>query len=214
MYDNQRATDISVLTCYIVEDGKKIRTVENCKLERISLQFDDAKQRHQHSSDTAEIVRLETELRLHFSPRGSKELVDYIELHSPSKPPLSHHIFLWASCAYLYIDQPPNTVRYSKVWDFPIRVKKGDRQIGSIRLKPEWREMQDDHMPFFVSTAGMHSLPGPDAHPLQLKFKVILMKLYHNTKPAVYRRIQVSHTAICETDWTSAHPESRLIALV
>jgi hypothetical protein len=214
MYGDQRATDISVLTCYIVEDGKNIRTVENCKLDRISLQFNDAKQRHQHSSDTAEIVRLETKLRLHFSPRASKELVDYIELHSPSKPPLSHHIFLWASCAYLYIDQPPNTVKYSKVWDFPIRTKKGDRQMGSIRLKPEWREMQPDHMPFFVSTAGMNSLPGPDAHPLQLRFKVILMKLYHNTKPAVYRRIQVSHTAICETDWTSAHPESRLIALV
>jgi hypothetical protein len=198
----------------MVEDDKTIRAVESCKLERISLQFNNENQRHQHSSDTAEIFRLETELRLHFSPRPSKELVDYIELHNPSKPPLSHHIFLWASCAYLYIDQPPNTVKYSKVWDFPIRIEKGDRKIGSIRLKPEWRAMEPDRMPFFVSTAGIHLLPGPAPPPLQLKFKVILMKLYHNTKPPVYRRIQVSHTAICETDWTSAHPESCLIALV
>lgn len=33
------------------------------------------------------------------------------------------------------------------------------------------------------------------APPLQLKFKVILMKLYRNTKPPVYWRIQVSHGA-------------------
>jgi hypothetical protein len=64
-----------------------------------------------------------------------------------------------------------------------------------------------------VSTAGVILPSGPALHPLQPKFKVILTKLYHDTKPPVYRRIHVSHTAICETDWTLAHPESRFIAL-
>jgi hypothetical protein len=210
---DQLATDISVLTCYIVEDDK-IRIVEKCNLKRISLQFKRAKQRHQFSNDTAEIARLEMKLQRHFTTPESKELEAYIELHSPSKPPLSHHIFLWASCAHLYVDRPPKVTKYPVAWNFPIRIEEGGRQIGSIRLRPEWREMEPDYMHFFVSTAGIHLPPGRATYPLQVKFKVILMKLYHNTKPAVYKRIQVSHEAICQTDWILAHPESRFIALV
>jgi hypothetical protein len=216
MYEgfDKRATNMSVLTCYTVGDNKDIHTVEECNLDRISLRFKKAKQRHQRSNDTTEIARLEMELRRLFTPQPCQELQTYIELQSPSKPPLSHHIFLWASCTSLYVDRPPEVMKCLETWDLLIRIKEGARPIGSIRLKSEWRETEPDYMDFFVSTVGVHSPPSPSPHPVQLKFKVILMKLYHNTKPPVYKRIQVSHAEICQTDWTLANPESRLIALV
>lgn len=217
MYEgfDKRATDISVLTCYTVQDDKKIHTFEECNLERISLPFNEGKQRPQCPNENAAITRLEMELRRHFTPQRRAKLATYIgQLPSPSKPPLSHHIFLWASCASLYVDRPPKALKHPVTYDLPIRIKEAGIQIGSISLKPEWRETEPDYMHFFVSTAGVILPPGPPLHPLQLKFKVILTKLYHNTKPPVYRRIHVSHTAICETDWTLAHPESRFIALV
>jgi hypothetical protein len=61
-------------------------------------------------------------------------------------------------------------------------------------------------MHFFVSTANISSA--------ELKFKVILTKLYRVTNLSVYKRIQVSQTAISASDWALANPISRLIALV
>jgi hypothetical protein len=216
MYEgfDKRATDISVLTWYTVQDDKKIHTFEECNFKRISLQFNEGKQRSQCPNENAAFTRLEMKLRQYFTPQRRAKLATYIgQLPSPSKPPLSHHIFLWASCASLYVDRPPEALEHPATCDLPIRIKEAGQQIGSIRLRPEWRETEPDYMHFFVSTAGVILPSGPALHPLQLKFKVILTKLYHDTKPPVYRRIHVSHTAICETDWTLAHPESRFIAL-
>lgn len=216
MYEgfDKLATDMSVLTCYTVRDDRSIRVVAECNIKRISLQFKKAKHRHECSNDTTEIARLKKELRQHFTPRLGQELQTYIELQSPYKPPLSHHIFLWASCASLYVDRPPKDVECPVVWDSPIRIKEGTPPIGSIRLKSEWRKTEPgNYMDFFVSTVGVHSSPGPAPHRVQLKFKVILIKLRHNTKLPVYKRIQVSHTNICRTDWLLANPKSRLIAL-
>jgi hypothetical protein len=189
-FDN-RTTDMSALSCYRVGDDGNIYTVEECNIERIPFQF-----------------------RQHFTPQPGQELQTYIELQSPNKPPLSHHIFLWASCASLYVDRIPKDETYRVSWDLPIRINEGGEAIGSIHLRPEWREMESDDMEFFVSTVGVHSSPSPTPHPVQVKFKVILKKLCYNTKPPVYKRIQVSHTNICQKDWMRANPESRLIALV
>jgi hypothetical protein len=217
MYEgfDRRDTDISVLTCYMVKDDISIYNIAKCSLERILLQVKEGSKTHQGSNNSPGIACLEMELRQHFAPQiCEEELATYIKLLKPPKP-LSHHIFLWASCASLYVDRPPKSLNHPVTCDLPIRIKAGDRQIGSIRLKPEWREAEpDDYMHFFVSTAGVHLPSGPAPHPSKLKFKVILTKLYHNTKLPVYKRIQVSHTAICQMDWTLAHPESRYIALV
>jgi hypothetical protein len=212
---DKRATDMSVLTCYTVKDDKNIHTVEKYNFERISLQLHEEKQQAQSPNDIAEMARIEKELQRHFMPQPPSELATYIELHSPSKPPLSHHIFLWASCATLYVDRPSKAIKHPVTWDLPIRIEKRDlQQIGSIRLKPKWRETEPGKMPFFVSTAGVIFPSDSALYPLQLKFKIILTKLLYNTKPPVYQRIQVSHTTICQSDWERAHPKSRFIALV
>jgi len=215
-FDNW-ATDISVLTWYKYHDDKSIHIFGECNFERISLQLNKMKQRHQCFNDTEDIPRIETELRRQFTTQLCKELTIFVEQSIFSKPPLSHHIFLWANCASLYVDRLPKTAGHPATWNYPLRIAKGDPQIGSIRLKPEWRETEPDYMHFFVSTAGAYLPPVSTdlaPHSLQLKFKVILTKLYRLMKLPVYKRIQVSHTAICPTDWALAHPESRLIALV
>jgi len=211
---DKRDTDISVLTCYKVRDDNSIDTIETWNFERLLLQINEGAQRNRGFNDTTEITRLKLGILQNFTPKPCDELATYIELLSPPKPPRSHHIFLWANCASLYVDQPPRGVSHEMAWDLPIRIKERDRQIGSIRLNPEWRETQSDYMHFFVSTAGVYLPLGPATNPLQLKFKIILTELHLNMKPSVHRRIQVSHTAICQTDWLLAHPESRYIALV
>lgn len=204
-FDDQVA-DISVLTCYKIHDNGSIQTIEDCDFERIFRHLSES------SDDAAEISRFERLLRRHFTPQPCEILIStYIQEPNPSKPPLSHHIFLWASCASLYVDPPLDVVYHPATYDFPIRIHKGGPQIGSIRLKPKWREKEPTYMHFFVSTTGIYSNSG---QPRQRGFKVILTKLYQNARLPVYKRIQVSNTAIRQMDWMRAKPESRFIALV
>jgi hypothetical protein len=56
-------TNLSLLTCYVVGDNRDIRTVEECNIGRICLQFKKAEQRHQYSDSAIEIAHFEIELR-------------------------------------------------------------------------------------------------------------------------------------------------------
>jgi hypothetical protein len=141
-----------------------------------------------------------------FTPQPCKDLAIFIKQTTHFEPPLSHYIFLWASCVSLYVDRLPTNEGHPATWNFPLRIKKGGSPIGYIPLRPEWRKTEPDSMQFFVSTANISSA--------ELKFKVILIKLYRVTNLPVYKRIQVSRTAICSTEWALANPISRLIALV
>jgi len=204
-FDDQ-VSDISVLTCYKIHDDGSIQTIEDCDFERIFRHFNES------SDDAAEISRIKRLLRRQFTPQPCEILISaYIQEPTPSKPPLSQHIFLWASCASLYVDPPLDVANHPATYDFPIRIHKGGPQIGSIPLKPEWREKEPSCMHFFVSTAGIYFNSGQSP---QRRFKVILTKLYQNTRLPVYKRIQVSRAAICQMDWMRAKPENRLIALV
>jgi hypothetical protein len=187
-FDGQVA-DISVLTCYKIHNDGSIQTIEECVFERIFRHLSES------SNDSAEISRIEKLLRQHFTPQPFEILSStYIQEPNPSKRPLSHHIFLWASCAFLYAGPPSDVVDHPVTHDFPIHIHKGGPQIGSIRLKPEWREKEPTCMHFFVSTAGAYFNSGQCQ---QRRFKIILTKLYQTTKLPVSKRIQVSHTAIC-----------------
>jgi hypothetical protein len=206
-FDDQN-TNISVLTCYIVRGDKYIKQLEEGSFEQMLFTLNEGVQRYQQSNSLAETSHLEMELRRHFTPRPPHEVLTYIEHPNHSVPYLSQHVFLWASCATLYVDR---TTRHSTS-SFPIRLKDG-RYIGSIRLKPEWRKTQPDVMPFFVSTAGLH-ISYLSLRSLKLRFKVILTELCRNETLPVYKRIQVSRTGIFHEDWALALPESKFIALV
>jgi heterokaryon incompatibility protein (HET) len=210
-YDDQE-TNMSVLTCYAMGDDRNLRAIEECNIDEIlsQLQNENGSGRHQRSNKATEIAYLKMELLRHFTAQPSPELQTYLELQHPRKPPLSHHIFLWASCASLYVDRPQK-----RDGSRGLRMEEGGRQIGSIRLNSEWRETESlDHMDFFVSTVGMPEPASAAPHPERVKMKVILIKLYQNMKPPVYKRIQVSHTDLSLSDWLLASPKSRLIALV
>jgi hypothetical protein len=219
MYEgfNSKAADMSVLTCHKIGDDNSVQNFGECNIQRIISQFKREAQIHQFPADATEIARLERGLQRYFAPPQCQELhiQNYVkQQRDPSEPPLSHHIFLWASHASLFVDRlPKNTPRPVAV-DFSIRVREGSRPIGSIRLNSEWRDAEPDYMEFFVSTVGVHSSTDTVPSAVQLKFKVILIQLCQGTEMPVYKRIQVSHTSICRTDWMLARPESQLIALV
>ncbi|KAH8746736.1 heterokaryon incompatibility protein-domain-containing protein [Hyaloscypha sp. PMI_1271] len=207
---DQRSTNISVLTCYAVKDDQSIYTVEVCDIEQNLFRLKKASDTHQSSFriDAAEINHLKVGLIQYFPPQPIIELSAYLALQTPSKPPLSHHLFPWASCSRVYIGRTMSTVNGM----FPILIKEGGPIKGHIHLKPEWRESEPDFMELFVSTIGLYRTNDSDA--LQVKCRVVLIKLLHDTKPPVYRRIQVSQYPVCFNDWKLIKPKSRLIALV
>lgn len=203
-FDDQH-NNVSVLTCYIIRGDKVIKQLEEGSFERMLFTLGEDMRRHHQSNDIPETAHLEMELRRHFTPQQPVEVSTYIEHPNHSVPYLSQHVFLWASCASLYVDR--TTAAHDSKSSFPIRLKDG-RYIGAIRLKPEWRKTRPDCLHFFVSTAGL------DIYSLKLRFKVILTELCYNETLPVYKRIQVSRTGISHEDWALALPESKFIALV
>jgi hypothetical protein len=206
---DDKSTDISVLTCYTIDKDNEIKPVDKGSFERMLLKVKEEEQRYWQSSGNFEIA-----LYHHFAPNSPKELATYIQRTGHWVEDPSQQIFLWASCTTLYVDRPPATGPHPATLNFPIRRSKEGHEIGSIRLKPEWRETQPDNMYFFVSTTGLYAPSGPTQQPLELKFKVILIQWYYGGKLPVFKRIHVSHTPICYTDWSLALPESKFIALV
>ena len=157
---------------------------------------------------------LNRDFRKLFDSQPSQEIETYIELQCPSKPLISHHLFIWVSCASLYVDRDLDDMDQAVNLDLPIRIEKGGERIGSICLDWKWRESEPDNMDFFVSTVGIYPAHGPHSRQIQLGYKIILMNLYHKSSPPAYRRIQVSSGRICWLDWKLAKPQSHLIALV
>ena len=210
-FDDQ-GTNISVLTCYTADNEKVISPIEERTSEQILSKLTDEARRHYLPHWESQIAELGTNIHLYFNPRSTEEIATYLDAAANSNT--SQHMFIWASCATLYVDRPSAAGPQPATLDFPIRLEKGGHQIGAVRLKPKWREEQPDEMPFFVSTAGLHVPTSPSSGLLPLKFKLILTQLCHDGKLPVYKRIQVSHTPICHMDWRSTSPRSRYIALV
>jgi hypothetical protein len=208
MYEGSdtRATDISVLTWYKYHDDKSIDRAGEWNSERALAVTNKRNWKHRFRAGRGETSRIKKELQRMFTPQPCKDLAIFLKQTTHFEPPLSHHIFLWASCASLYVDRLSINEGRPNTWNFPLRIKKGRPPIGYISLRPEWRKDEPDLMHFFVSTANISSA--------ELKFKIILTKLYRVTNLPVYKRIQVSQTAICASDWALAKPISRLIALV
>jgi hypothetical protein len=212
-FDDQIA-DISVLTCYMVRGAKRLKTIERNSFESMlqTLNQEARILRRSTRGAAAEVTLMDLQLRLLFAPQAPDEVNEYIGNPEHSAKYFSQHVFLWASCATLDIDQErPFPVFRDLNVGFPIRLKDGS-EIGSIRLKREWLEEQKGPMHFFVSTAGLY--PGPSPHTLELKFKIILIQLCHDGALPVYKRIQVSQTPISQKDWARASPKSKYIAIV
>lgn len=212
-FDDQIA-DVSVLTCYTVRGGKRLKIIERNSFEGMLQTFNKEARRLRRSTRAAaaEITRMDLQLRLLFAPQAPDVVNAYIGNPEHSAQYFSQHVFLWASCATLDIDRvKPFPMPSDLSIGFPIRLKDGSK-IGLIRLKPKWLEEQSGPMHFFVSTAGLY--PGPSPHSLEMKFKVILIQLCHDGALPVYKRIQVSHTPISQKDWARASPKSKYIALV
>ena len=212
-FDDQ-GTDISVLTCYTVDSGKVIHPVEERTSEQILSKLIQEAGRRQLARWEPRTVDLRTELQRCFTPHSKEEISIYLEDPDHADHYLSQHLFIWASCATLYVDRPSAAGPHPATFDFPLRLAKNGHQIGAIRLKPEWRETQPDEMHFFVSTTGLYAPLSLSSAPLQLKFKLILTQLCKEDQLPVYRRIQVSHTPICHTDWKNASAKSKWIALI
>jgi Heterokaryon incompatibility protein (HET) len=212
MYEgfDDRSTDISVLTCYTVDECRTINCLDEGSFERLLSYFNDKTMSCQPST----LVNFLDQLQRHFSPSPPNALATYVNNPIYSKEYLSLHVFLWVSCVILRVDQSPIGAPHSGSLDFPIRLTDGGRQIGSIRLKSEWRQCQPDDMHFFVSTTGLHPASSSCSDAVNLKFKIILIQPYNDQDLLVYKRIQVSHTAICYEDWALALPKSKFIALV
>jgi len=201
-----RMTDVSVLTWYKYHDDKRFHIAGKADFDRILCYLDQGKWANKPLDDPNKSLSAKTALQSMFNPKPGKNIDLFIKQTTYCEPPLSHHIFLWASCVSLYIDRGSTAECQSATWKFAIRIKKGGPVIGHIQLRPEWRKREPDFMPFFVSTASVSSG--------ELKFKIVLTKLHRVTDLPSYKRIQVSQTPICATDWALANPKSRLIALV
>ena len=212
-FDDQ-ITDLSVLTCYMVRGGKRLKAIERNSFEGMLQAFSKEARMLRRSTRAAdaEITLMDLQLRLLFAPQAPDEVNAYIGNPEHSAKYFSQHVFLWASCATLEIDRVrPFPIPRDLTIGCPICLKDGSI-IGCIQLKPEWLDDQSGPMHFFVSTAGLY--PGPSPHSLELKFKLILIQLCHGGALPVYKRIQVSHTPISQKDWARANPKSKYIALV
>ncbi|KAE9366357.1 HET-domain-containing protein [Stipitochalara longipes BDJ] len=210
---DDKGTNISVLTCYTVDSKRIIHTIEERSSEQILRKLNEEAPKYSSSGGKPGNAEFGTELQRYFTPRSKEEISTYTNDPTHSEKYLSQHVFIWASCATLYVDRPPVAGPHPATLEFPLRLTKYGPQIGAIRLRPEWRKTQPDKMHFFISTAGLYAPSGPSG-PLQLKFKLILTQLCREDKLSVYKRIQVSHTPICLADWRCASPKSKYIALV
>lgn len=221
MYEglDHQAIDMSAVTCYDIDDDQRPRLVEECDISHILSRMQQETRTHPCSENVQSLMqlnRLQAELRQSFTPPPSPpvlEIQSYLNFQHPSRPPPSHHIFLWASCASLYVNRTPTNQEGPTTWEYRVRVKKDSEAIASINLTPGWREQQEDYMDFFVSTIGVHPHPEVVEPLLRTTFKVILIIPYYQLEPPVYKRIQVAHTNICIRHWMDVDFKSSLIAL-
>jgi hypothetical protein len=213
---DEKTTNMSVITCYMVQDDRVPQMVQECNLERICSLFVETKKRYEICDDVTEACGIESQLRRLFVTPPDLLRSVCTNWQSPSKSPLSQHLFIWVSCASLCVDKTPIISMGLEAWEFPVRIKKDAAPVGSVNLRPEWRKMEtNDYMEFIVSTVGVHSPDANDAlRTAELKFRLILVQQLYDTKPPVCRRIQVSNISISLRDWISADPECRLIVLV
>jgi Heterokaryon incompatibility protein (HET) len=207
---DEKLTNITAITCYQVGDDRALKCFQKYNIEDVCSLFMDEMKRYEgltRACETANELR-----RLFVSPNPLPYI--YPNWQSPSNSPLSHHVFIWANCASLYVD--PILFPYPKAWCCAIRIRKDTAPIGFIHLRLDWREAQaKPWMEFMVSTVGVHS-PHPDngLRSTKVKVTIILIKPLYDSQPPVYRRIQVAEPSIHFKDWRSADPKSRLIILV
>jgi hypothetical protein len=202
-------SNLSAVTCYTAAENNTFRQIENCNLEY----FKPARSTCPVSGDGNYDFQLEIDIKTMFPSPPHNILSSCISLKR-LVPRLSHCLFIWASCASLYVDRKPHSFA-SGLCDFSIRVSEAGDPIGEINLRPEWRQAEtNSYMDFFVSTMSIQVDSDKTSSTADVKFKVILIQRTNSGKTPLYRRIQVSHTSIHQLDWGLASPESHLIPLI
>lgn len=200
-------TNQSALTCWRVDEmcQKPELPIESSNPSIISAKLKEAMKREAGliiCSTNSEDIADATDI---FRPAPNTAVDFFNNWTTPSTSPLSQHVFIWASCAKLYVDRTSVGTTYT------IRTRPKDNVIGAVELRPDWREMQGDQMEFFVTTAGVYQTP--DSKP-EVKVRIMMIQLEHKGKPPIYTRVQFSHTPISIQGWALARPKSRLIALI
>ena len=106
--------------------------------------------------ESTENALIEPKLPDYFTPPAPRAIQIYINIGVvvPNSP-LSHHIFLWVSCAKLFVDFLTKNLDSPPSFGLPIRINEEGPQIGSINLSPEWTKGQVlIYMDFFMPTLG------------------------------------------------------------
>jgi hypothetical protein len=213
---DEKMANISALTCYMVSDDNDLELVQKCDVDGICSLFASEKKKHKVCGDLAGTCSAERECRRLFASPSEPPPDFCTTLQGPYIWSLSQHLFIWGSCASLFVDWTPTNLDGFAPWEFAIRIRRDTAPLASIDVRPEWRAMETkDCLEFFVSTVGVHFGDGDPTLPtVELRVRVILVQRLHDSNPPIYRRIQVSNNSIRLTDWILANPKRLLIGLV
>lgn len=201
-----KETNQSAITCWVGDEDYKLRSMEHPSLDAIS--------RGKPDTESAPISQQDVTALNLFQPPPHTVLEFYHNWRSQSISPISQHLFIWASCANIYVDSTCHRLVGPDLGTFALRAQAKGKIIGSIELSPTWRKIAGDSMEFFVTTVGVYSSKANS--PSEVRVRVMLIEPLHKEKgfvPPICRRIQVAND-IRLGHWESCLPRNRLIAIV